>query len=98
MTQFAKFLLSEQGTTVYGVVESDGNTVIEKFATNPHCVGASEAQAGKVWRRQYSGYKPITQSEFNAAFLFVMETEMDEADKTMSLDELKAKYPEGENV
>lgn len=83
-------------TWIYGTIQPDG-TLIEAFATNSAAGCASEGMKGTVHDTRGWHKTVITQSEFNGAFLNCMEDEMDDEDRTLSIEQLKVKYPdEGE--
>lgn len=76
-------------TTVYGYLS--GNSVVEAFATNPVCCGCSEGRQGEI--HPATDAKEISQAEFNACFLNLMDDEIKEDEKTMSLGALRERYP-----
>lgn len=75
--------------TIYGILLED-STVREEFATA--YPGVSDNCAGVVWTQSTFPREEISQEEFNAAFLNCDVDEMDEEDKTSTLDQLRAKY------
>lgn len=85
---------SPEFKTIYGILLED-STVREEFATA--YPGVSDNCAGLIWSGPaLIGHEEIPQEQFNAAFLNCNIDEMDEEDKTATLDQLRAKYPEEE--
>lgn len=77
-------------TNLYGYLS--GDAFVEMFATHAYAGGASEGRQGRV-HEVIDGVVEITQANFNAAFLNVSEEELEPGEDTLSLGELREKYP-----
>ena len=95
MPKFGKLRVPEREITVYGEAAfyNNGTSVmIESFVTG--YPGVSDTRAGEVWASD--DIEKISQAEFNAAFLNITADELDKEDATLSIGDLREKYPEEE--
>lgn len=90
MTEFVRFRIHNDSVSIFGERREDG-FITERFATSIY--GVSDRMEAKVWPGPRSGIEVVSQEFYNACFLNCSVEEMDEEDKTATLDELRRKYP-----